>query len=225
MYRLKNKLGRALDLMTAEECWVSIGDIMNCRGQIEHNQFLTVSRLLDIQDFCENGVEDFNWQNTISYATYGKSHDKRGGDRAFKDLIASYMKKGYDSKSIITLDANGRLLDGNHRMGMNVYTGVSFIRARILKRKSKNPKSIDEYLTLRLDGSFIQAVLDKYNDVQKQLISSGNTFAAVVGKNNSFSDFESLVCIKNKQTYSGCTSMCVWGGMISLKKACSYSLH
>lgn len=210
--KIKGKLIDIYDRWTAKNCMVSIGDVMNCRGNIEHNQFLVSTRVLDIEDYCEKGIKNFKWQNTVSRAAYGESHREDDGNKAFSNLIRSYVENGYDSSSIFTLDENGRLLDGNHRMGMNIYTGVSLINVRILKRKSKNPKTIDWYLAKKIDSSFIQTVLDKFDSIQELLVMTGNTFSAIVKDVDDFDDYDSLVQIKRTRRFSDVTSKIMWGG-------------
>lgn len=130
---IKNALINLYDRLTAKRATISIGDIVNQRTDIENNQFLLTTRLLDIEDYCERGIETFNWQNTISREVYGVKHREQDGNNAFVKLINSYRERGYDTSSYFVVDSDLRLLDGNHRMGMNLYMGIDAINVRILK--------------------------------------------------------------------------------------------
>lgn len=62
MFSIKKMLVDLYDSRTAQSCSASIGDIMNLRRNVEHNQFLATTRYLDIKDYVE-----YNKQNL-----YGK---------------------------------------------------------------------------------------------------------------------------------------------------------
>ena len=68
---------------TAQSCSASIGDIMNLRRNVEHNQFLATTRYLDIKDYVEYNKQTFVWQNTVSRAAYGNKHREEEGNTAF----------------------------------------------------------------------------------------------------------------------------------------------
>ena len=122
MFSIKKMLVDLYDSRTAQSCSASIGDIMNLRRNVEHNQFLATTRYLDIKDYVEYNKQTFVWQNTVSRAAYGNKHREEDGNMAFSKLITSYQSKGYDPNSLFIVDKDMRLLDGNHRMGMNLYT-------------------------------------------------------------------------------------------------------
>lgn len=75
---------------------------------------------------------------------------------AFSKLITSYQSKGYDPNFLFIVDKDMRLLDGNHRMGMNLYTDQHKINVRVLKRKSKNPGNLDWYLQKKISADFLK---------------------------------------------------------------------
>ncbi len=125
--KLKNTLINSYDRFTSQTATISIGDIINQRIDIENNQFLLTTILLDIEDYCNRGIQSFNWQNTISRKAYGEKHREQDGNKAFSRLIKSYQEKGYDLSSFFTVDSDLRLLDGNHRMGMNLFMGIAAI--------------------------------------------------------------------------------------------------
>ena len=210
--KIKAALVQLYDRLTAQKATISIGDIVNQRTDIESNQFLLTTRLLDIEDYCERGIKSFNWQNSISRKAYGEKHREQDGNNAFTRLIESYKEKGYDPNSYFVVDQDIRLLDGNHRMGMNLYMGTDTINVRVLKRKSRNPKAIDWYLTVGLDSKFIRNVVDKFALIQQRMMDSGNVFCAIVSDENLAKDITSLTRDARTDNYNGLPNGTKWGG-------------
>ena len=149
--KIKLTFVKLFDRFTATNATISVGDLVNQRDEIEHNQFLFTSRILDIEDFCNRGINTFPWQNSISRKVYGTAHREEDGNRAFTKLIHSFQEKGYDQTSFFTVDRDLRLLDGNHRMGMCLFMGIDTINIRVLKRRVPVPKTIDWYLGVGLE--------------------------------------------------------------------------
>ncbi len=209
--RIKVKLIKIYDSITEKKATISIGDIVNIRTEIENNQFLLITRLLDIEDYKVKGISSFNWQNTISRKAYGNEHREQDGNRAFEELIKSYSKKGYDPSSYFVVDRDLCLLDGNHRMGMNLYMGIDTINVRVLKRKSRSLKSIDWYLSAGLDTSFIEAVNNRLIEIQNVMVDTGNVFCAIVSDKIIAKDLSFLVIIKKMNDFSEIPHNTVWG--------------
>ena len=223
--RIKVKLIKIYDSITEKKATISIGDIVNIRTEIENNQFLLITRLLDIEDYKEKGITSFNWQNTISRKAYGNKHREQDGNRAFEELIKSYSKKGYDPSSFFVVDRDLCLLDGNHRMGMNLYMGIDTINVRVLKRKSRNLKSIDWYLSAGLDTSFIEAVNNRLIEIQNVMVDTGNVFCAIVSDKIIAKDLSFLVNIKRRNDFSEIPHNTVGGGILYLLKEYFLDLH
>lgn len=167
------------------EC--GIGDILLCRGIPLHNQFLLTSRLLDVESYINGDDKYFPFQNAISYKAYGKAHREAYGNKTFQALIESYKKDGYHSDSFVTCDRDMELMDGNHRMGLQIYNRLERVNVRRIKRKINFPFGTDDYYTTGLYGDklispFLEKIWKKYEEVQSWLIESGNTFCAVVGE-------------------------------------------
>jgi hypothetical protein len=198
--KIKYALINLYDRLTAKTATISIGDIINQRTDIENNQFLLTTRLLDIEDFCERGIDTFNWQNTISRKAYGERHREQDGNIAFSKLIKSYRDSGF------------RLLDGNHRIGMNLYMGIDTINVRILKRKSHNPKALDWYLKVGLDTEFIESVTEKFVSLQKKMMDTGNVFCAVVSDEKLAHDISCLAREVRIDQYDKLPADFTWGG-------------
>ncbi len=204
---------RLYDILTSKTVTLNVGDIMNQRSSVEHNQFLMAARFLDIEDFCENGIMSFDRQNIISRKTYGEKHNEERGNNSFKKIIESYKMRGYDPASILTVDEDIVLMDGNHRMGMNLYIGVDKIHVRVLKRKSHIPKNIDWYLIVGLDTAFINSILDAVTRIQDKLVEMGNVFCAILPNKDLVKDISCLVNIKAvnefKQIINKTESICL----------------
>lgn len=171
---------KVYDKFTAKECEVSVGDIILRRAEIDHCQFLLISRKLDVEAFVGGRDKNFPYQNTVSRAIYGKRHKEVEGNRYFSELIKSYQDKGYDPTSFLTVDNECRLIDGNHRMGINLYMGIERMNVHYLKRKSPFLKNLDSYYKLGMSSSFMEEVYAGYCNVQSWLIESGNTFCCVL---------------------------------------------
>lgn len=201
--KIKSTLVNLFDRFTAMNATISVGDLVNQRLEIEHNQFLLTSRLLDIEAFCNQGEVSFPWQNSISRKAYGSAHREEDGNRAFTRLIHSFQEKGYDQKSFFTVDHDLRLLDGNHRMGLCLFMDIYTINIRVLRRRVPVPKTIDWYLDVGLDSSFVKSVVDKYREVQKKMVESGNVFCAVLQDSELLLDLSFLTKVEKVDSFSG----------------------
>lgn len=182
--RLIEKLYGAIlelrDNISAENSEASVGDIILQRAELEHCQFLLTTRKMDIEAYCSGEDKTFPFQNTVSRAIYGIEHEEELGDRQFAELIQSYKENGYNPSSYLTVDNDCRLIDGNHRMGMNLYMGIERFNIRLLKRESVNKKNLDRYFELGLSTSFIKRVFDESQRIQEWLIKTGNTFCCMI---------------------------------------------
>ena len=65
-------------------------------------------------------------------------------------------------------------------MGMCLFMGIDTINIRVLKRRVPVPKTIDWYLGVGLETSFVKNVVEKYKDVQNKMVASGNVFCAIL---------------------------------------------
>ena len=169
--KIHNALLCIYDWLTATECEISVGDIILKRTGIDHCQFLLSSRKLDVKAFMVNHDKSFHF-----CIIYKKEHKEEEGNLLFSNLIESYIAKGYDSNSLLTVDKDCRLIDGNHRMGINLYMGINRLNVRFLKRKSPFTPNLDTYLKLGLSTSYLEEVCNEFDNIQNWLIETGNTF-------------------------------------------------
>lgn len=172
---------RTYDRITEDMIECSIADIILQRGDVvNENQLLLSSRLCDVEDYCDRGLTVFIHQNTISRKKYGASHKEDGGNRSFAALIDSYRKNGYDPSSLVTVDSNITLMDGNHRMGLHLYEKIEKVNIRRVHRKPPYQYGVDSFYALGLETSFLEKLHTKYKEIQDWLIDSGNTFCVVI---------------------------------------------
>ncbi len=179
VYRLYYKLMRWRDNATCEKFDCCLGDILLQRGTPNNHQLLLTSRLLDVEEYLDKGNESFPYQNVISYKVYGAKHNEKGGNDAFRNLIESYKKEGYRKDSHITMDSDMVLLDGNHRMGLQIYEKLEKVSARMLKRRVKFEYSGDWYYRVGLPTNFMERIYSRYAEIQKWLIEKGMTFSVL----------------------------------------------
>lgn len=182
------------------EC--SIGDIILKRSVPQNNQLLLTSRLLDVEEFLDRGNEKFPYQNAISYKKYGIDHKEQRGNFHFKELIDSYMKKGYQSESYITCDKNLSLMDGNHRMGLHLYLKIENVYVRMVSRSVKFQYGGDWYYQVGIPTDMMEKIYSKYDEIQDWLVESGNTFSILLESNctidnNIIADIKRIVNVLN----------------------------
>lgn len=168
------------DRFSYDTCEMSIGDIMLKRTAIDSCQFTTSTRLLDVKHYEQTGQTDFPFQNTVSRKLWGANHQEEKGNRSFEDLIISYKKNGYDIKSLFEVDNQIVLLNGTHRSACNINFNYNVIRAKVLRRSIPSAYNPFKQLGLHLDSHFTEKVIYEYENIQKYLIETGNTFVALM---------------------------------------------
>lgn len=156
------------------EC--SVGDILLLRDVPRANQLLLTSRLLDVEAFMSGVNKQFPYQNAISYSVYGKEHLEERGNEHFRNLIESYSKEGYHPGSFVTCDKNMMLMDGNHRMGLNIYYKIESVLVRRVHKSVPFQYGGDWYFQVGLPTKTMNDIYDKFQAIQSWLIDSGNTF-------------------------------------------------
>ena len=188
------------DCLTSKQCEISVGDIILQRAELDHCQFLLTTRKLDVAAFVSGRDKSFPYQNTVSRAVYGTAHKEERGNKHFTDLIISYQSKGYDPSSLLTVDKECRLIDGNHRMGVNLYMRIERLNVRFLNRSSNFKRNTDRYFEMGMKTTFMNEVYNEYLSIQQWLIESGNTFCCVMRgefKNESVSLIDDIKLMTN----------------------------
>lgn len=182
--KLYNKLYDWYDSATCKKIECSISDILLLRETPNGSQLLLTSRLLDVEAYLKQGDESFTYQNTISRKKYGKNHKEEGGNHSFRTLIESYKKYGYKRDSYITCDREMVLMDGNHRMGLQIFNKIERIKVRMVGRKWPETESLDSYYENLFSSDFMESIFQRYYAIQEWLIGNGMTFCAYLKSNS-----------------------------------------
>lgn len=189
---------RKYDSLTAARCEVSVGDIILQRAEMDYCHFLLTSRKMDVQDYCSGSDKSFPCMCAISECKYGKDYNPENGRHLFAKLIESYQAKGYDPTSFLTVDKECRLIDGNHRMGVNLFMGIEKLNVRYLKRASGFSRNLDDYYKIGVRSELIEEVVKEFRQIQKWLTETGNTFCCLLRgdyENESVSLVSDLKCL------------------------------
>ena len=154
----------------------SLGDLLLQGEKPDNGQLTVVSRYYDILRYKSGEDKDFSFQNSLSYALWGKNHDKEKGNKRFMSLIASYDKYGYKEGSRIILYKGGEIANGTHRIAMNLYHEVWDINASVLWRRNRNRKHMEWYTERGLAERWQQIVDDTMKKIEDVLFSRGVAF-------------------------------------------------
>jgi len=182
------------DLLTIKHFTCSVADLILSRGGgIDSRQFLSISRLLDIEAFEDKGDRTFSYQNSISKASKGQKYNYLFYNKNFEDLILSIKKNGYDSSSYLTIDKDLHLINGTHRVGMMLYLGINTVNVACCMRSNLVPNNIAPFLESGLDERLANNILCKFEKVNTKLLSNGYCFHFWIGLN----DWEESISIFN----------------------------
>lgn len=127
---------------------------------------------------------------------WGGIHDIEGGNTAFTNLIENVKSCGFDGMSMIKIDNEFRLLDGNHRLGICLYSGIHKIRARMVKRRSKNDRNVDYFYRIGIPADKIQELNGCLRKIRELLFSSGDCFIALLPDYDACKDLAIFADIK-----------------------------
>lgn len=182
MFKIIKSAIRFYDHYTSKNMQATIGDLLASRGEIEPNQFITVTRLLDVEDYY-GGDDSFRRQNCISNAKYSSNRDQSAPE--FRSLIKSYEKNGYDVNSNIVVNSHFSLINGTHRLALNYYHGYHIVSTRIIKRAFRRKTGIESFIKLGIPLSLINEVDNKLREMHSELIKSGDSFSCITDDINS----------------------------------------
>ncbi len=168
-----------LDFLNSERLFISIGDLMTIRGEIDGNQFLVASRLLDVEAYRKNGDDSFRYQEELSSIS---EYDKTYWNESFRNTIKSYLNNGYNNKSRLILDKDAILRNGTHRTAMHLNLRIYESKALLVYRKWPFfDMSMKRYGQKLPQGSYFD-IMHKLEEIQDQLLSDGVSFCALVSK-------------------------------------------
>lgn len=125
-------------------------------------QLITISRLLDIENYCIRGRNDFHYMNAISKNEIGYNQDV--ANSSFEKLINSFLESGYNPSSKLTVDKDFHLLNGTHRLAMCLYLGVETVNILRLRRLPRFYLGL-ENIKRKLSTQDYQTLISRYNMV------------------------------------------------------------
>lgn len=176
---MKQKIILLIDRLLTKNIYCSVGDIMLSGDALDEGQLTVLSRYYDVSQYKKGDIS-FPFQNALSRILWGESHDKDRGNKSFTNLIKSYDDAGYRKDSRIQLDKRASLMNGSHRVAMNIYYGYYEMAASVSWRAIHNHRNLDWYINNGLDGFFVDALIGVRNGVKEKLFRDGVTLAVVI---------------------------------------------
>ena len=113
---------------------------------------------------------------------------------AFRDLIQSYMEKGYNGKSHFLLDRDCLLRNGTHRTALHIYLKDYTAKAYVLKRKFSVFDDSYSNFKNNLQKDVFLTVEDRLENIRKELIENGVSFCAVLPNIISLTELFDDIC-------------------------------
>lgn len=211
--KLKNKIKKIMSSNKKGYFFVSIGDFLLKRNELDYYQFIILSRILDIKNYFEHHDNTFFFQNLINDYFETKDFDKTKYNNNFEKLICSFRSFGYDLKSYVSINNELNIMDGTHRVGLAYFFDNCFIPVslNIINRK------VDSCLVFYKKGlpyNHLAKINNFYSEVEKHMVSTGNCFVCLIcgfsdeENDNIINELNSFVkvCLKNKVNYKGSNS-------------------
>ena len=158
---------------------VDIGTLL--QWQMKDEQFLrydTLIRYQVVNSYLNNGSKDIEKYFSY-YDTMQKERVNRNSRLQFEELIKSVERKGYQSdKHPLTLDTNGLLVDGSHRLACALALGVDKLPVKF-STEIKGPTNYgkDWFLKRDFSSDLINRLDYQLNEI---LISTGAAFVMVL---------------------------------------------
>lgn len=168
-----------IDRLLTKNINCSVGDIILSGDALDDGQLTVLSRYYDVSQYKKGDVS-FPFQNALSRILWGKAHDEDRGNKSFTNLIKSYDDNGYRMDSKIQLDKNASLMNGSHRVAMNIYYRYYEMAASISWRAIHNHRNLDWYIKNGLDSFYVDVLRGVRNEVRKKLFRDGVTLAVVI---------------------------------------------
>lgn len=193
-------VNRLYDAFTASKVDCSVGDILLKRGEIYHNQLLVASKVLDVERYMQTKESYFPYQAAMTKVIYGDNYyGTEQLNKAFADLIESYLLNGYKEDSYFETDKEFRLANGNHRCALNFLTDTRVTRVLFSKRRIRFDKGIDWYISRKLDVELLNNILVKYGEIQEQLVAKGDCFCLLTNSEELAGLLSTMVIMLDKK--------------------------
>jgi len=120
-------------------------------------------------------IENYYGKNNFGFKLYNKMQEKRLGkgyivsEDRFKELIVSYEKYGYKDESCIECDSNFGLIDGSHRMSLNIYHDIEKINVKIMSITTDIKYGIDWFIENEFSKNEVEIIKNKYEEILNKL--------------------------------------------------------
>lgn len=164
------------DYVTSRMVEMSIGDVIFGMGDDSKIQNLTISRLLDIENYYQESNDSFYYLNAFS--SINPNFDRQLANRNFIKLLKSVEKKGYNQKYAPIADSSGRLWNGTHRVAVCLYRKIESVTIKILKRESTMNNAFKLENT-SLESSDYERIRCRYKLVLAELMLNGITYCCI----------------------------------------------
>lgn len=173
--RLYQKIMSLYDSVFSKKMECGLGDIL--LPKYAHADYLTLlvaSRSLDVIAFME-GDNSFPYQSAISLNFNGESFDKKTATALFKKLVSSYKKNGYKKDSFLMVNRDLRILNGTHRLALNLYFNIPNVSIKVLRRNVRI-ESDESFFKGNLKSDFLKTIFNHYNEIEHRLVEMGSCF-------------------------------------------------
>lgn len=177
-----------IDNVFSKSVACSVGDIMLQGKELDEGQFTVVSRYYDILQYKEGKNLSFPFQNVIGYLLYGEKHREQDGNNGFMALIESYEKIGYKPDSPILLDRAASLMNGTHRVAINIWHGFWEMSAVVVWRTIRKKRYLQWYEERGLPFEYLQILRQTHFLIIQKLISEGVALVFVTDRKSPLLD-------------------------------------
>lgn len=119
-------------------------------------------------------IEEYYGKNDYGWELYRKMQEARAGRgveavEGFRKLIESYERSGYRKDSSIIVDRGLNLVDGSHRIAMNIYHGIPTISAVVEPGQIPSDFSLDWFFQNGYSDEEIDIILKKAKELTAKL--------------------------------------------------------
>lgn len=128
----------------------------------QFNRMDLAVRYMAIENYFSENQYGFKLYNKMQYHRVGNDYNS---EERFKRLIESIYKNGFDCNSKITIDTNGNLLDGAHRLALSLYFKEQDISVNISTSKSTPKYGINWFKNNNFSADEIELIENKYLEI------------------------------------------------------------
>lgn len=136
----------------------------------ELKRYDIVVRYLAIEHHLGVNDDGFDLYRKMQNARIREGYGEEA-ERQFRALIDSYQKNGYERASHIVVDKNLSLIDGSHRIALNIYFGIEEINVLVLPTE----KLVDYTIDWFFQNGFTDTEIDRILAKGKELTEKANT--------------------------------------------------